>query len=340
MKFFIITGGCGFIGVNLIKSLLLQEQTTVLVIDNLTSSSLTQLAKVSPYQEIGVDELDDKDSWPRVVLLKGDIRDETLAMRACLGADAVIHLAASTGVIPSIQDPRTDCLINVIGTFNFLEAARLNGVKRFIFASSSAPLGDQFPPPIHEEMVPRPKSAYGASKLAGEGYCTAYFNSFGLETVVLRFGNVYGPNSTHKNSVVAKFIKHIFSHEPLPIYGDGKQSRDFIYVDDLVGAILLALKGEQIGGQIFQIASQQEHTVVEVARELNRLAEKHLGHKSPLVFEKERRGEVRRSFSDISKAEGVLGFVPKYDLKRGLEETFLWFLENQKEWESGSRRSQ
>ena len=184
----------------------------------------------------------------------------------------MIHLAANTGVLPSIQDPTADCSTNVLGTLNFLEASRKSAVKRFDFASSGAPLGEQTAP-IHEEMVARPISRYGASKLAGEAYCSAYCGSFGLETVALRFGNVYGPRSNDKGSVVAKFVKHIIAGKPLTIYGDGNQSRDFVYVEDLVQAVLLALERPGIGGEIFQIATYKEHTVLEVAETLILIAE-------------------------------------------------------------------
>jgi len=260
-------------------------------------------------------------------LIVDDIRDADLALRVCEGVDAVVHLAANTGVMPSIENPRADCLTNVIGTFNYLEACRQNGVEKFIIASSGAPLGEQSPP-IHEEMVPRPISPYGASKLCGEAYCSVYFWSFGVETVALRFGNVYGPYSIHKGSVVAKFIKHILAGEQLPIYGDGTQTRDFIYVDDVVDAIILALETPAIGGEVFQIATHREHTVVEVAEVLNRLAKKHLGRCGEVVFEQERRGEVKRNYSDVSKAKRVLGFNPHFSLEEGMETTFLWFLKS------------
>lgn len=322
---YLITGGCGFIGTNLIR----QMHTTnrdykIRVIDDLSVGNRESLGIISEFHEIPDDMINSNFSNP-LELVVGDIRDKDLAHRVCRNVDAVIHLAANTGVIPSIEDPRGDCITNVIGTFNYLEAARTNKVKRFVFASSGAPLGEQ-EPPIHEEMVPHPISPYGASKLCGEAYCSAYYGSFGLETVVLRFGNVYGPYSNHKGSVVAKFIKHILAGEPLPIYGDGNQTRDFIYVGDLVEAIVFAMEKPGIGGEVFQIATHLEHTVGEVAEELNALAQKHLGRTSPIVYERERKGEVRRNFSDISKARRMLGFEPKYDLKRGLEETFLWYL--------------
>ena len=326
MRNIVITGGCGFIGVNLIRFLMkMDESVCIRVVDNLSVGQLEDLNKVCTFQMIKAEELTSWDN--RATLVVGDIQDAKLADSVCQGADGVVHLAANTGVIPSIEDPRMDCVVNVLGTFNYLDACRKSNVKRFVFASSGAPLGEQ-EPPIHEEMVPRPISPYGASKLCGEAYCSAYYGSFGLETVALRFGNVYGPLSSHKGSVVAKFIKHIFAGEPLPIYGDGNQTRDFIYVVDLVDAILLALERPNVGGEVFQIATHREHTVGEVAEVLNRLAEKHLGRKSKIVYEKERKGEVKRNYSDISKARGMLGFEPRWGLEAGLEATFNWFLKS------------
>jgi UDP-glucose 4-epimerase len=323
---YLLTGGCGFIGVNVVRSLLAKDRDCrVRVVDLLCVGTREDLVAAGEFFEIGEKNLK-KGPSSRLELVVGDIRDQELALRACKGIDAVVHLAANTGVIPSIEDPRSDCMANVLGTLNYLEAARQNAVKRFVFASSGAPLGEQTPP-IHEEMVPRPISPYGASKLCGEAYCSAYYGSYGLETVALRFGNVYGPHSTHKGSVVAKFIKHIMASEPLPIYGDGNQTRDFVYVEDLVEAIVAAIEKAGLGGQVFQIATHKEHTVAEVAEELNALAKKFLGRVSPIVFKRERKGEVQRNFSDISKARRMLGFEPKHDLKAGLEKTFLWFLE-------------
>lgn len=321
----LISGGCGFIGTNLIRGLLDRDSDVrIRVIDNLSAGSRDALASIGQFAEISDKEIADAPNR-RLELVKGDIRDGNLAGAACRGMEAVVHLAANTGVIPSIMNPMADCETNVLGTINLLQGARKNRVKRFVFASSGAPLGEQ-KPPIHEEMAPRPVSPYGAGKLAGEAYCSAYHGSFGLGTVALRFGNVYGPYSRHKDSVVAKFIKHIFASEPLAIYGDGTQTRDFIHVEDIVQAIILCLKKEGLGGELFQIATYKEHTVNEVAEELNRLAQRHLGTTSPIVFEEERKGEIKRNFSDITKAEQRLGFEPKYDLREGLEHTFLWFL--------------
>jgi UDP-glucose 4-epimerase len=323
---YLITGGCGFIGVNLISWLLSNgKDHKIRVLDNLSVGRTEDLASIREVDKITKEEISGA-PVRGLELVVGDVRDNGLVGAACKGADTVVHLAASTGVSPSIEDPMADCMDNVLGTLNVLEGARQSGATRFVFASSGAALGEKNPP-IHEEMVPRPISPYGASKLAGEGYCTAYHGSFDLETVALRFGNVYGPNSSHKSSVVTKFIRHILKSEPLPIYGDGNQTRDFIYVDDLIEAIVSSLDRPNIGGEIFQIATHKEHSVIEVAQVLNELAEEHLGRKSEIVFENERKGEIKRNYSDISKARKMLGFEPKYDLKEGLEKTFLWFLE-------------
>jgi UDP-glucose 4-epimerase len=325
----LITGGCGFIGVNLAR-VLVKNQNNVRVLDNLSIGLREDLAQVGPFQESVLGKPGIKTD--KLALLVGDIRNAAHMQFASNGVDAVIHLAANTGVISSIKDPESDFEANVIGTFNCLESARLNGVRRVVFASSGASLGEQVPP-IHEDMAPHPISPYGASKLCGEAYCSAYWGAFGIETVALRFGNVYGPYSRHKNSVVAKFIKHLLASEPLPIYGDGSQKRDLIFVEDLVDAIMLALGKPGIGGQVFQITAHCEHSVFELAEELNCLAQKYLGRGSPIIYEKERKGEVRRNLSDISKARRMLGFEPKHDLKTGLEKTFLSFLkDSNKHW--------
>lgn len=324
MQKIVITGGCGFIGVNLVKYLLDQASDIQLkVVDNFSVGQPEDLGRVCAYKWLGDNELH---QWPdKVCLIKGDILDQEMMGEICSGADGVIHLAANTGVIPSIENPRMDCETNVIGTLNLLEACRKGGASRFVQASSGAPLGEQVPP-IHEDMVARPISPYGASKLCGEAYCSAYYGSFDIETAALRFGNVYGPYSSHKGSVVAKFIREILAGEPLTIYGDGSQTRDFIYIADLCRAVWAALTRENIGGEIFQIATHKEHTVNEVAETLNRLMRKIFGKESEIRHASERKGEVRRNFSDISKAGKVLGWEPRWGFEEGMEETVRWFV--------------
>ncbi len=214
---------------------------------------------------------------------------------------------------------------NIIGTFNILEAARLNNVKQFVFASSGAPAGN-ITPPIHEEVAPHPVSPYGASKLAGEGYCSAYANSFGINTIILRFSNVYGPLSTHKTSVVAKFIKNAINGIPCEIYGDGSQTRDFIYIEDLVDAILKASTFEK-GGEIFQIATGNELTVFKLAEELKDILQD-LGYKMDVTFGDIQIGDVLRNYSDTTKANHTLDWRNETQLKQGLENTIKYFLQN------------
>lgn len=255
-----------------------------------------------------------------VQLIAGDIMDDKLALAAAQGADVIVHFAANTGVGPSVENPRMDCVTNVIGTFNYLEAARHNKVKRFVFASSGAPVGE-CEPPINEEKVPHPASPYGASKLAGEGYCSAYFRTFCIETVALRFGNVYGPGSGHKNSVVAKFIKQALNGDTLEIYGDGSQTRDFIYVDDLVRAVQLAATRPNVGGEIFQIATNAETSVRELLENLIQ-AFKEKGIAVPQVrYSEPRLGDVRRNYSDTSKAQRLMQWTSSMQLKQGIRRT-------------------
>ena len=259
------------------------------------------------------------------LLIEGDILNENLALNAAQGVDVIVHLAANTGVGPSVENPRKDCLNNVIGTLNYLEAARHNSVKRFIFASSGAPIGE-CTPPIHEELPAHPVSPYGASKLSGEAYCSAYCRTFGVETVALRFGNVYGPFSGHKDSVVAKFVKNALKSEPLIIYGDGSQTRDFIYIDDLVRSIKLSAYSPGIGGEIFQIATSRETTVGElVDRLVPILTEAGIEGISTKHAER-RRGDVKRNFSDTTKARKMLNWQAEITLEEGLRKTVDWFL--------------
>src|SRR3712207_5033876 len=323
----LVTGGCGFIGTALIRSLMQQGDHAVRVVDNLSVGTREDLAAAGDFVEVSSDGLGPIASGGPLELVAGDITDEDLALRAARGADAIVHFAANTGVMPSVEDPRGDCLSNVVGTLNYLEAARLGGVGRFVFASSGGTVIGEVEPPIHEEMVPHPVAPYGASKLAGEGYCSAYFQTFGVATVALRFGNVYGPLSGHKNSVVARFIKRATSGEALEIYGDGSQTRDYIYIGDLIRAIKYSVTTEGVGGETFQIATNAETTVRELTdRLLPALAK--AGVKDVEVrYTDARRGEVRRNFADTSKAKRLLGWQAEMDLDEGLRRTVEWFME-------------
>lgn len=298
----LITGGCGFVGANLVDYLARNTDWGLLVVDDLRAGSTDQVdqgAEVTRADAGSIDTL--------VPLLEG--------------VQAVVHLASQTGVAPSVEDPRKDYLGNPTTTFNVLEACRRAGVMRFVFASSGAALGDA-EPPLNEDLVPRPLSPYGAGKLAGEAYCQAYAGSFGMNTAALRFSNVYGPHSAHKrHNAIPRFIERSLRGETLEIYGDGSQSRDFVYVEDICAGIHLALTTDGIGGEVFQLATSIETTITELAH----LVQQVTGSKSEVKLETPRAGEVHRSSADISKARKVLGYEPKTGLKSGLEQTVEWY---------------
>jgi len=314
----LITGGCGFIGVNLVERLIARGDR-VRVLDDLSVGSRDDLRCVADFAEGAAGETD----LPPVELVVGDIRDLEVVDRAVRGVDAVVHLAAQTGVMPSLEDPGLGCQLNVGGTLNLLMAARKHGVERFVFASSGATLGDQSLP-LHEEKVPKPESPYGASKLAGEAYCQAFHRAFGLSAVSLRFSNVYGRYSFKKGSVVAEFLRSAFAGRPLVIFGDGSQTRDFIHASDICQAIVKA-SSRDVGGEVFQIATERETTIEELATRIQDLFASNLHQRVEILHKPRRTGEVLRNTSKITKARTLLGFHPEVELDRGLDETFSWF---------------
>lgn len=324
--FWLITGGCGFIGRNLIKELMLEGGHGIRVLDNLKVGTRDDLSQVCGFVESDPSSLLTSHSSQSVELVVGTITDPDVCSKVTAGMDVIVHLAANTGVGPSVDDPKADMDSNVIGTVNMLEAARSHRVKRFVFASSGAPAGET-EPPIHEELPPHPVSPYGASKLAGEGYCSAYFRTFGLETVCLRFGNVYGPLSGKKDSVVAKFIKQVLAGESVEIYGDGSQTRDFIHSTDLVRAIRLAASTPGIGGETFQVATSQEHTVNEVAELIKTELKEQCGLEMDITHGQPRLGDVKRNYSDTSKARSVLGWNSTIDVGPGIKNLVGWFVD-------------
>jgi UDP-glucose 4-epimerase len=299
----VVTGGCGFIGVNVGRHLGAAGYRTV-AFDNF-SSGKEEDARAAGYDEV----------------VQGDIRDAAALRAAADGAVAVVHLAAHTGVVDSVSDPTHDAEVNITGTMNALVAARDGGAQAFVFASSGAPLGS-VNPPGHEGLAPRPLSPYGASKLAGEGYCSAFAGSYGLPTTALRFTNVYGPYSYHKGSVVAHFMKRVMDGEPLVVYGDGEQTRDFLYVDDLCSAVLAVLERRPVG-ELFQLGTGTETSVNVLIEHLRALfPERTLEVRSAPA----RAGEIARAFSDISHARDGLGYDPVVGLADGLARTRDWFL--------------
>lgn len=305
----LITGGCGFVGINLVSSLA-GRCDLISVLDDLSVGDLGALKR----------EWSAGANTTRLEFVRGDVRERRMVEDAVRDIDAIVHLAAQSGVVTSIEDPSFDYSVNVLGTFNVLEAARKSEVRKVIFASSNAAAGKQTPP-VSETGAPRPVSPYGASKLAAEGYCSAYHEAFGIGTVALRFANAYGPHSTHKTSVVARFLSLALSGKPLTVYGDGSQTRDFVYVGDLCQAILLALD-EKASSGIYQIGTGVETSV----NELISTIESVLGRDLPRRHLPARRGEVERTYLDISKARTLLGYGPQFSLKEGLESTHRWFL--------------
>jgi UDP-glucose 4-epimerase len=302
MPRYLITGGCGFIGVNLIARLA-QRGAGVRVLDNL---SLGRRADVEPH---GVE------------LVVGDIRDRATVLACTRGVDTVIHLAAHTRVVESVENPEVNFDVNVVGTFNVLQACRASGVRNFILASTGGAILGEQTPPVHEKMVPRPIAPYGASKLCGEGYCSAFHGAYGLQTVALRFSNVYGPWSYHKGSVVAQFFRNLMQDRPLTVYGDGCQTRDFVYVGDLVEAILAA-SALEVGGESIQIASGRQTSL----KELLRLMREVVTERSfEVQYEPARAGEILHNYALIDKARCLLGFEPRTELREGLRATWQWF---------------
>jgi UDP-glucose 4-epimerase len=302
MKSYLVTGGCGFIGVNLM-SRLVGQASRLRILDNLS------IGKREDIEHLDVD------------LQVGDIRDFAAVKKACQAIDTVVHLAAHTRVVESVSEPELNFEINAIGTMNVLRACREAGVQKFIFASTGGAILGEQEPPVHEDMVPRPVSPYGASKLAGEAYCSAFFGSYGMNTVALRFSNVYGPYSYQKGSVVAQFFRNLMEKKALVIYGDGQQTRDFIFVADLVDAILLADEADT-PGEVFQIGSGKETS-------LQTLLSTMKGTLPPMAYdiryEPARAGEISRNYASIEKARRLLGYDPKTPLEDGLKKTWQWF---------------
>lgn len=304
----LVTGGLGFIGCHVVRQLV-STYEIVRVLDNGATGTVEDLA-ITMGGSI-------PDS---VEICQGDITDPGTVASAVDGSSIVVHLAASTGVLDSLKKPYHDLDINLVGTHLLLNHSLHAGVSKFVFASSGSVVGD-VPNPIHEASVPRPSSPYGASKLAGESYCSAYFRSFGLPTCSLRFSNVYGPGSHRKNSAVAKFTKSAISGSPITVFGDGNQTRDFLHVSDLVRAVELAISNPASCGEIFQIASGSSTSVNKLLSLLGASWARRGITSPPIFHERARAGEVRESSFSISKALNVLEWKPQATIDAYLQET-------------------
>jgi len=304
----LITGGAGFIGLNLINSLKISGGYQIKVLDDFSLGSRAYLKEFD------------------VEIIEGDVRSEAAVDQAMEGVDAVVHLAADTRVIESIENPDHNFKVNVDGTYNLLRSARSNNVKSFIFASTGGAILGNAQPPIHEQMLPKPISPYGASKLSGEAYCSAFSGSYGLKTVCLRFSNVYGPRSYHKGSVVAHFLKSIMAEKDLVIYGDGTQTRDYVYVGDICDGIIKALENEESG--VYQLGTGIPTTINDLIQLIRETVKDDYPVK--VCYADFRDGEVINSWCDIRKAQEKLDFIPAMSLNDGIKCTYEWFRENTK----------
>lgn len=301
MSNILITGGAGFIGRHLADHLTAHGGYVVTVIDNESLGDRSHL------------DLD------KVRFIHGDLthRDEVGA--ALQGQDAVVHLAADTRVMDSIENPQHNFDNNVVGSFNLLELCREQGISRIVAASTGGAILGDVEPPVHEEMAPRPTSPYGASKLMLEGYLSAYSSSFDVSGCALRFSNIYGPRSFHKGSVVAHFFKQIISGDPLVVYGDGSQTRDYLFVGDLVEAIRVAVESGVEGP--YQLGSGEPTTLnhlIELMRTVT-------GRDLEVDYRDFRAGEVRDTWCQVDKARAGFGYDPTTTLEEGLAATWAWF---------------
>jgi UDP-glucose 4-epimerase len=299
----LVTGGAGFIGSNLVRALL-ERGDNVRVLDNFSTGLRENLAGLE----------DDVDT------VEGELRSYERVHNAVRGVEVVFHQGALPSVPRSIQDPLTTNAVNVEGTLNVLLAARDEGVRRVVFASSSSVYGDTTTLPQREDAPPSPIAPYGVAKLAAERYCSTFSRAFAIETVALRYFNVFGPRQNPLSqyaAVVAKFIHLVAAGEPLPIEGDGETSRDFTYVANVVDANLLAADAEGVNGRVLNVAAGGSHTVNELADTigelLERTVEKQYGPPRP--------GDIRASWADISEARRLLGYEPEVGFEEGLRRT-------------------
>jgi UDP-glucose 4-epimerase len=307
MAHYLVTGGAGFIGSN-IGWALVRRGERVRVLDNLSEGSLKNLSGV----------LD------RIEFIHGDLRDREAVSRAVEGIDYVLHQGGLRAVPRSVVDPLSTHEVNMTGTLNLLEAARQAKVSRVVFASSSSIYGGVLEAVQDETQVPAPVSPYAVSKIAGEYYCSVYTNTFGLETVSLRYFNVFGPRQDPASEyamVIPRFILAALRDQPLEIHWDGRQSRDFIYVDNVVEFNLKAATAPGIAGEVFNVGSGQSYSMIEVKQAL----EKVLGKKLESYHTERRAGDVRFTRADISKAEKLLGYRIAVNFEEGLRRTVEYF---------------
>ncbi len=304
---YLVTGAAGFIGSNIVEELV-RRGKQVRCIDNFATG---RRENIEPLR---------KD----VEFIEGDIRHANILQDVMRGVDVVLHQAAIPSVPRSVSDPSTTNDVNVTGTLNILNAARSAGIRRVVNASSSSVYGDSPQLPKHEGMGPNPLSPYAVSKLAAERYCSVFSKIYGLETISLRYFNVFGPRqdpTSQYSAVIPKFIRAIRNGEQPVIYGDGEQSRDFTYVANVVEANLLAAEAGCETGISVNCACHERTTLNELVAQINDL----LGTSVTPVYENPRAGDIKHSYADISLAEQKLGFKPKIGFRKGLQLTVDWY---------------
>ncbi len=310
MNKYIVTGGAGFIGSTLVRTLLQQEgeNCRVEVIDNLLTGYERNLAEVRD----------------RITLHRVDIRDAAAIAPLLKGADVVFHLAAIPSVPRSIHDPVPSHEINIDGTFNVFRGAAEGGVRRVVYAASSSAYGDSETLPKTETMLARPKSPYAVQKLVGEYYASVFHSCFDLETVALRFFNVYGPRqdpTSPYSGVLSLFMKHLIEQTPPTIFGDGEQSRDFTYVEDVAALCVKASRADGVAGKMYNAGNGGKFTLNFIWDLLQKME----GVRIPAQFGPPREGDVRHSMADTASAIADLAHAPQFTIEEGLKRTLAWY---------------
>lgn len=307
---FLVTGGAGFIGSHLVDHLL-SKQHEVVVIDNFSTGLRVNL---QPYAD-------------QIQLYDASLCDLEAVCEAMQGVDYVFHEGAMPSVPRSIQDPITSHHSNVTGTINVLFAAKENGVKRVIYAASSSAYGEVDVEKKYESLTPQPISPYGVMKLSGEYYCKSFYVSYGLETVCLRYFNVFGPRQNPKSAytgVMAIFIPLMLQGKQPTIYGDGTATRDFTYIDNVIHANMLALEADNVVGETINVACGDSHSVKHIVDTINQI----LGTEIEPIFAEERKGDIKHSCASIEKARKLLGFEPPVSFAEGVARTIDWYRQN------------
>jgi UDP-glucose 4-epimerase len=305
--FYLVTGGAGFIGSHLVHALVSRGER-VRVLDDFSSGRRENLASIAD----------------RIELMEGDVTDAAACLRACSGVDYVLHEAARVSVTESVQDPVGAHTVNALGTLRMLQAAQDAGVRRFIYAGSASAYGNPTALPHREEMPPHPLSPYAVSKHVGELYCRVFFELHGLETVVLRYFNVFGPRQdacSPYSGVIAVFVDRLLAGDAIVIHGDGEQSRDFVPVANVVAANLEACTAPSAAGEIMNIGCGESMTINRLAALLCELA----GRDVEISHGPARQGDVRHSRADITRARSVLDYKPDVSVLEGLRETIAWY---------------